>query len=237
SNLTYYSVFFTGNSKPILKSKCLAIESFINGGMQVGDTTGLTCLPYFYEPTVELPSNFHMAWQSYTDPDHFEVLYKVFEAPASQWVSVTKPGSSRSHNLNVLDPDTWYEMKIASIYNPGPNEIYLESETKLVNFNVSVDNDDPISISASSLVNYPNPFNPSTVIEFELKQPGDTRLVLYNLKGQQIKVLEDNALPAGVQKRLWDGKDKNGAACASGIYYLRLTTGITTQTRKILLMK
>ncbi|MDD4309738.1 MAG: hypothetical protein PHO32_05115, partial [Candidatus Cloacimonetes bacterium] len=67
SNLTYYSVFFTGNSKPILKSKCLAIESFINGGMQMGDTTGLTCLPYFYEPTVELPSNFHMAWQSYTD--------------------------------------------------------------------------------------------------------------------------------------------------------------------------
>ncbi|MEN8008013.1 MAG: FlgD immunoglobulin-like domain containing protein [Candidatus Krumholzibacteriota bacterium] len=68
--------------------------------------------------------------------------------------------------------------------------------------------------------NYPNPFNPSTTINYSLPRAGHLRLSIYNVRGQLIKTLIDGPRPAGVDQTIvWDGSDNLGSSVASGIYF------------------
>ncbi|MBN2009657.1 T9SS type A sorting domain-containing protein [candidate division KSB1 bacterium] len=72
------------------------------------------------------------------------------------------------------------------------------------------------------LNNYPNPFNPSTTIRYDLPHPGHVSLNIYNIRGQLIAALLDEHKPAGSHTAQWDSRAQAGAA-ASGVYYCRLT--------------
>ncbi|HOZ02125.1 MAG TPA: FlgD immunoglobulin-like domain containing protein, partial [Candidatus Syntrophosphaera sp.] len=85
--------------------------------------------------------------------------------------------------------------------------------------------------------NFPNPFNPSTMICFELAAPGNVTLDIYNQKGQLVRTLVDSDLPAGRHQIEWNGKDSNGNNAASGLYFYRMHSGSYSSTRKMVLMK
>ena len=93
--------------------------------------------------------------------------------------------------------------------------------------------------------NYPNPFNPSTTIEFALKTPGLVRITVYNILGQKIATLyNDRLLGVGIHRKQWNGKNEFGAEEASGIYFLRMTVKdrksgriYFTKTRKMIKLK
>ena len=85
--------------------------------------------------------------------------------------------------------------------------------------------------------NYPNPFNPETTIEFDVARAGKVKLAVYNLLGQQIKILSDGQLNPGSYRVTWDGTNDSGAAVSSGIYFLRMSAGSFAQHRRMLLMK
>lgn len=85
--------------------------------------------------------------------------------------------------------------------------------------------------------NYPNPFNPTTTISFELPSTGEARLVIFNLLGQEVARLIDHRLPAGEHRIDWDGTDSFGNPVATGLYWYRLTSGESTATRSMLLLK
>jgi hypothetical protein len=95
----------------------------------------------------------------------------------------------------------------------------------------------PIPAIPKITSNYPNPFNPSTTIEFGIPADGKVKLCIYNLKGQKVKELLNAPLERGYHKAVWDGKDKNNRSVSSGVYFVRLEAGKTIQTRKIMLMK
>jgi len=101
--------------------------------------------------------------------------------------------------------------------------------------------DDPLEnpLPVASLKgNYPNPFNPSTTISFELRQTGRTSLSVYNLKGQLVKVLINDAeLMQGTYNSVWDGTDNAGRGVGSGVYFMRLSFGNESFSRKMLLTK
>jgi len=103
-----------------------------------------------------------------------------------------------------------------------------------------VGNDDPVVVpppTAFGLCNYPNPFNPTTTIRFELPRDAPVNLCIYNLKGQRVKELVDTTLRIGQHQALWDGTDSRGRHVASGVYYCRLTAGKDSETRKMMLIK
>jgi hypothetical protein len=98
--------------------------------------------------------------------------------------------------------------------------------------------DTPKAPGASYLAqNFPNPFNPTTRITFGLAAPADVSLRIYDAAGRLVRVLAEEARPAGNYAELWDGRDARGAAVASGIYFYRLQAGAFTETRKMALLR
>jgi hypothetical protein len=86
---------------------------------------------------------------------------------------------------------------------------------------------------------YPNPFNASTVIRFELKTEQKIKLAIYNLLGQKIRTLYDGVKSAGNHQAIWDGKDNHAIELPSGLYFCRLSVegGRCVQTKKLLLVR
>ena len=84
---------------------------------------------------------------------------------------------------------------------------------------------------------YPNPFNPTTHIDFELPQNDFVRLAVYNMLGQEVAVLVNEEMTAGRYQVSWDGLNKNHVRVASGLYVYRIEAGNFNQAHKMILMK
>ncbi|MCK6619673.1 MAG: T9SS type A sorting domain-containing protein [Calditrichaceae bacterium] len=87
------------------------------------------------------------------------------------------------------------------------------------------------------LANYPNPFNPATTIHFRIPEQADITMVIYNSRGQRIKMLLNEPLSPGDHTIQWNGITEDGRPAASGIYWLRLESKAFTATRKLLLIR
>ncbi len=85
--------------------------------------------------------------------------------------------------------------------------------------------------------NVPNPFNPSTDISFALPKDSKVSLTIYNVLGQQVKVLVDDYLRAGNQTVSWDGTDATGRTVASGVYFYKLNASEFSSTKKMMMLK
>lgn len=85
--------------------------------------------------------------------------------------------------------------------------------------------------------NYPNPFNPTTTLKYDLAKNSHVSLVIYNMLGQKIRTLVDAVKPAGYHAAVWDGANDSGAAIASGIYFFEFKADGYAQTNKMILMK
>jgi hypothetical protein len=92
--------------------------------------------------------------------------------------------------------------------------------------------------------NYPNPFNPSTTIQYDLPKQSIVTLKVYSLLGQEIATLVNDNLSAGYHQVVWAGQNKNGKQVSSGFYIVRMfakestNSGETyTQVKKMLLLK
>jgi hypothetical protein len=85
--------------------------------------------------------------------------------------------------------------------------------------------------------NYPNPFNAGTVIAYDLAEPGQVSLGVYDLAGQRVRLLVAGPRPAGRHQERWDGRDDTGAPVASGLYLYQLQVGGDRSIRKMLLLK
>lgn len=88
-----------------------------------------------------------------------------------------------------------------------------------------------------SILNYPNPFNLTTTIEFTIPSSCFTSLVIYNITGQKVRELVSNKMSAGKHSVVWNGKDDNGNEVSSGIYISRLKMGKHTSLGRMLMMK
>jgi len=85
--------------------------------------------------------------------------------------------------------------------------------------------------------NYPNPFNPTTTIEFSLPVPGHVELRIFDVAGRMILALVDGEMGAATHAVAWNGRDRSGRSVASGVYYYRLVTDGLTATRKMVLVR
>lgn len=85
--------------------------------------------------------------------------------------------------------------------------------------------------------NAPNPFNPLTEIRFALGTPGPADLRIYDSSGRLVRTLVEGQQHAGEHVVTWDGRNDNGGALPSGVYYYELSTTQGKESRKALLLK
>ena len=103
----------------------------------------------------------------------------------------------------------------------------------------------PVSASPSAEITvwaqlhpvFPNPFNPQTVIPFELAAPSNVELSVYNVAGHFVRTLLSGPQASGRQEIHWDGTDSQGRSCASGKYFARLRSGEGTLNRPMMLVR
>lgn len=84
---------------------------------------------------------------------------------------------------------------------------------------------------------YPNPFNPSTTIEYHLPRDGDIRISIYNVRGQLVRVLLDDHVTAGFGSVGWNGLAASGEPVSSGVYFAEVRALGKVHVTKIAMIK
>ena len=85
--------------------------------------------------------------------------------------------------------------------------------------------------------NFPNPFNPSTTLSYDLPKEAQVSLRIYNLLGEEVALLVESTQQLGTHVVRWDGRNKHGQSVSSGVYLARLQAGDFANVLKIVLIK
>ncbi len=85
--------------------------------------------------------------------------------------------------------------------------------------------------------NYPNPFNSSTTVNYNVNEETDLSADIYNLLGQKVRTIKLGVKTAGSYKFTWNARDDEGAVLPSGLYILNVTDGKTDDLQKLILIK
>ena len=85
--------------------------------------------------------------------------------------------------------------------------------------------------------NFPNPFNPSTIIQFDLPKQEQVKISIFNVLGKKIAEISNGICSAGTHQVAWNGRTNTGIQASSGVYFVRIEAGGLTDTKKIVLMK
>ena len=85
--------------------------------------------------------------------------------------------------------------------------------------------------------NYPNPFNPTTTLRFDLPEISDITLTIYNMLGQKVRTFDYQNTSAGYHSVTWDATNDFGQQVGAGVYLYQLQTINFVKTRKMVLLK
>jgi len=158
-------------------------------------------------------------------------LYELVAATWDGWVYAWDTPSTVSPDM-VDWPMRGVNVRNTGVYGdiiPPPDPVLVEMDDSSVLL--------PKTMGLSQ--NFPNPFNPATVISYEVRgTPGDPRhtsLTVYDLRGRRVRTLTSTRLEPGLHTIMWNGTDDRGAQVPSGVYFYVLKTGVRTLTRKMLL--
>lgn len=165
---------------------------------------------------------------------HFDPVNDVLEIRAER-----ANNDVRVYTITVTGTDESGNSAVASVevrVEKAPKNAKVATKpalTKPITGLVDV-KDETIAFGTS---NYPNPFNPYTIIEYGIPDASQVRLIVYNVLGQQVRVLEDGYLNAGKYAVRWDGRDEFGRSVASGAYLYRLQAGLQVAVGRMQFVK
>jgi hypothetical protein len=141
--------------------------------------------------------------------------------------SVLFANTTSTSYLQLSVPEGTYTHNVAAVFNGGWEGLWSD-DLEIVHVNpVGVENE--IIPTKMELSNYPNPFNPTTSISFNIKEHEKGTLSIYNIKGQ---LIESQLFESGQYNYLWDASTQS-----PGIYLYKFETKSIIETRKMLLLK
>jgi hypothetical protein len=153
----------------------------------------------------------------------------------------------RTENFLRLTDEEWRDQYLNSALRPSWVNIYLadvngSSRGEGLTLITSVEYDKKKIIPETQLIakNYPNPFNPSTIISFTIPfnlTNSQTELIVYNIQGEVVKKLVDEILPSGNYVTRWDGTNEFGNQVTSGIYIYSLRVADKQVSGKMTMIK
>jgi len=134
-------------------------------------------------------------------------------------------------NVSISGTYTYY---VVTLFADG----FFESAPSIELEVLVSSNEDLVTVAQTRIRgNYPNPFNPSTTIHYDLAQSAPTLIEIYNAKGQLVKTLLNQTQAMGSHRISWNGLDEQGNSVSSGVYYFKLRSGKFSSSKKMVLMK
>jgi len=112
---------------------------------------------------------------------------------------------------------------------------YVSDTDRGILFETDVIETAPVPVTLAQ--NHPNPFNPSTTIEFYIPEAGQVSLRVFDVSGRLVRTLVDDSMEPGSHSVTWNGQDENGNSVPSGVYFSRFRTGKTTLSKKMILLR
>ncbi|MDD4156885.1 MAG: Ig-like domain-containing protein, partial [Candidatus Cloacimonetes bacterium] len=159
-----------------------------------------------------------------TDVDNEELFYSWF-------INEIQAESDSSSFVYHFPENGEFEIKIVVSDGELTAEHIWEITVNSTNIN------DYVVLKTNLDANYPNPFNPTTTISFDLLTPGKVNISIYNIKGQLVKELINDELKNGRHKILWNGQDQFNRSVGSGIYFYKMQTKDYTKVRRMIMIK
>jgi len=176
-----------------------------------------------------------LEWTTESETDNYGFRVYRAERENGDYKEITQqiiPGAGNSQttqNYSFVDEQihagTSYYYKLADISYSGRVTLH-----------------DPISVEITPRnyileQNFPNPFNPDTRIQFQLKKNQSVKLSVFNLRGQMVRKLVEKEMNSGIHSVTWDGKDNNGNTMPSGVYLYKLRVNGFEETKRMELLK
>ncbi len=125
-----------------------------------------------------------------------------------------------------------YESDIVISYEGNQHIIPVHLEV------ISSDADENNIVLVTKLLdNYPNPFNPSTTIDYSLASESKVSLEIYNSRGQKVKTLINSLQSAGLHSVVWNGTNDYNKSVSSGMYFYKFSAGSKNLTKKMIMLK
>ncbi len=257
SQMLVSTIYATAESGGFLPFAKISETTWVNSDKDTVIYTGQglveNLISYTWNETAWLEStNIYFEWN--TQWQNTRMVYQTWENNA--WVNENQTISTYENGLIIKDLYQEYEnAAFVDVYQ----DLYNYSGSTLANIisqeisnNEWVNSERMIFIFGSptpvektdyvtrdfSLNNYPNPFNPETMIVYELPFDSEVNVAIYDIQGRLIQTLVQNQLKSAGQHAItWDGRDMQGNAVASGVYFYQLQSDKLNQTKRCLLMK
>ncbi|MCD4827827.1 MAG: choice-of-anchor J domain-containing protein [Candidatus Cloacimonetes bacterium] len=220
--------------------KCIWSQSFDNGVMQP-----LTPDNWIVTPPIEITEpcylKFWVRTQDFVYPtEHFEVWVSTDSSDVEDFAVMLYEETTVAedwHRVSLELSDyvgqicyfAWRHCDSNNNYAVVIDEIFITTNLPT--------NDDMAPALQNELRAWPNPFNPTTTLAFELERPERVRLAVYDVRGRRVTTLIDGPMAAGAHSLCWNGVNDNGESIASGIYFCRLEAGEHKSVRKLVLLK
>ncbi|MCL2065284.1 MAG: T9SS type A sorting domain-containing protein [Candidatus Cloacimonetes bacterium] len=141
------------------------------------------------------------------------------------------------HSLDYeLDYDTLYFWRVIAYNDFGDsteNEVFSFTTKDYSSEGDQLD----LPLYTELLGNFPNPFNPETIINFNLAEAETVTIEIYNIRGQKVKSLLNTSMDRGFHSVIWNGTDDNARSVGSGMYFYVMRAGEFSAVRRMVLLK
>jgi hypothetical protein len=216
SNLTCSYVDFTGSM----------LQSGMEGYYQVNGNT----LEFSYIPSIVHPLPYIIA-----DSGLLATLYFTASAAAPDVdIAIDSVNRDSIVLINSTELHIWTHVEMSD--TTGATILLPDFTAGTIRIRHSTDvasgEEDLLPTKLELAQNFPNPFNPTTSISFSLPERAHVRVDVFNLLGQNVATLADADFTAGNHTVSWDA-----SGTPSGLYFYRLSAGVTSLTKKMLLLK
>jgi hypothetical protein len=179
-----------------------------------------------------LANGVSLDWADATEDDfQFHRIYRSTDPGFIPGPSNLVQGTANSSWTDSISNPWGYYYKVTTLDHAGNESDAAEMQT------VSGVGDDVAPVRTALLAAYPNPFNPSTRLSFELAAPAHARINIFDTAGRLVKTLVNEQRGAGHHEVVWNGQNTAGQSVASGVYLYRFESGDVVQTKRMMLVK
>jgi Tfp pilus assembly protein PilX len=215
-----------------------------------GNGLDISNLPYSHDGSISIPLDVMYLtldddYNFVTNENDVTMTWDISSLPGHVSLTLTDNATGTAVNLTEESEITFSAEAKGSFpaYGSGGVNIYPqvgESRfTLTVAYSALTSNDELANLPGSFALHpaYPNPFNPSTNLQYDLPEQAQITLTIYNLMGREITQLVNTTQEAGYRSVQWDATDFFGKPVSAGVYLYQIRAGEFVQTRKMVLLK